>query len=99
MHDASLVYSAVSIGGVDDTFEPRTAVAIYCGRPARNALPSTEYTASCEIAAAPRRDCAQMCCCFHSRRNLCMAASSPTSSSSVLGADCAVRTFGLGTWN
>ena len=49
--------SLMSIGGDNKNLESWSAVGIVCGTSTRNALPSTEYTVSCDMAAVLHGDC------------------------------------------
>ena len=95
-----LAYFPVFINSVKATLEFWSTVDTYCGRLAMNALPRIEYTAFCEIAAAPRIDYTwRMGCWFCSHHNLRTAASSLISPSLLIVAGQPPDHFGLDAWN
>ena len=85
----------MSIGGENENLESWSAVGILCGKLARNALSSMEYTTSCKIAAVLRGDWIRVGRSCFTCRDHCIIGSS--SSSCVIGIGIGVGPFGLGT--
>ena len=88
--------SLISIGGENKKLEYSSVVRIVCSALTKSTLPSTGYTACCEIMAVLRGDCTQTGGSFWTRRDRQIARSS--SSSWVIGIGVGAEPFGFGAW-
>ena len=94
----SFAYCSMSSSGVKmSILVCWSAAGLYRGRLARNALPSTEYNAACEMPASPLCCCTWIGCCFFILGDRQMSSALFVSSSSwVIVTGCCPAPFGLG---